>query len=64
MEPDRLLYAVRWLHKAEPPDLDLALAPPFARAPEILFPYVTTITRSASRRLPGERPWVSPPPPS
>jgi hypothetical protein len=41
--PDRLPYAVRWKHKGQQPDLDLTLAPPFARAPEIWFPYVTTM---------------------
>jgi hypothetical protein len=42
---DRLLYALNWKHKAEPPDLDLA--PPFARAPEIWLPYVTTMLLGA-----------------
>jgi hypothetical protein len=26
IEPTRLIYALRWLHKAHPPDLDLTLA--------------------------------------
>jgi hypothetical protein len=42
---DRLLYALNWKHKAEQPDLDLA--PPFARAPEIWLPYVTTMLLGA-----------------
>ena len=43
IDPSQLLYALRWLHKGEPPDLDLTLAPPFARAPEIWFAHVTTL---------------------
>jgi len=31
--PDHLLFAVRWLHKGTPPDVELVLAPPFKRAP-------------------------------
>jgi hypothetical protein len=41
--PDRLLYALRWLHKASPPDLDLTLA----RDPEPWLAYVLTTLLSA-----------------
>jgi hypothetical protein len=54
--PDKLLYGLRWLHKGEPPDLDLALAPPFVRAPEVWFPYVTTMLLGALQEVdPGLR---------
>jgi hypothetical protein len=54
--PDRLLYALRWLHKGEPPDLDLTLAPPFARAPKIWFAHATTLLLSALQEAdPGLR---------
>lgn len=45
--PDRLLYALRWLHKGEPPDLDLTLAPPFARAPEVWFNHAAMLLLGA-----------------
>jgi hypothetical protein len=37
--PERLLYAVNWLHKGKPPDLGLAFAPSFQRAPDIWFDF-------------------------
>ena len=43
IDPSRLLYALRWLHKGDPPDLDLTFAPPFARQPDVWFPYVTAV---------------------
>jgi hypothetical protein len=45
--PDRLLFALRWLHKGEPPDLNLMLAPPFKRAVEIWFTHVTSLLLGA-----------------
>jgi hypothetical protein len=54
--PDKLLYGLRWLHNGKPPDLDLALAPPFVRAPEVWFPYVTTMLLGALQEVdPGLR---------
>jgi hypothetical protein len=54
--PDRLLFALRWLHKGEPPDLDLTLAPSFKRAPEIWFPYAAGVLLDALQEAdPGLR---------
>jgi hypothetical protein len=55
---DRLLYALNWTHKAEQPDLDLA--PPFARAPEIWLPHVTTMLLGALQEAdPSLRDWLA-----
>ena len=37
-EPDRMLYAYEWLHKAKPPEFRLVLM----KDPEIWLGYVTT----------------------
>jgi len=36
---ERLLFALRWLHKGNPPDIDLTLAPTFQRAPQMWADY-------------------------
>jgi hypothetical protein len=60
IEPGRLLYALRWLHKGEPPDLDLSLAPPFQAAPDVWFPYATTMLVGALQEGdPGLREWLA-----
>jgi len=46
-DPSRLLYAVRWLHKATPPDIKFDAAPPFASAPEIWFNHATMLLLGA-----------------
>src|SRR5215471_16448778 len=49
VEPSRLLYALRWLHRAEPPDLDLTLV----RDPTSCFNYVaTTLLGVLNRHVP------------
>jgi hypothetical protein len=49
--PHRLLYALRWLHKGEPPDLDLTLAPPFARAPDSWFNHAAMLLLGALQEV-------------
>jgi hypothetical protein len=46
VEPSRLLYALRWLHRGEPSDLDLTLV----RDPALWFNYVATLWLGALNR--------------
>jgi hypothetical protein len=47
-DPDRLLYALRWKHRATPPDVELVLIG--ERNPNVWYPYVADLLLSALRR--------------
>ena len=58
IEPNRLLYALRWLNKGTPPDLDLTLGPAFARAPEIWFAHAAMLLLGALQQADPETPTI------